>query len=116
MKLPQASESCSRSHNDLACFGVTNLVLVTRNLTIWSAASYSARVACYDRFVASPKPRFRKPGHGFNRAAECRCYGGRKSEICRGLNHFAMERVVQITIITQEKSLNRASARYFVIK
>jgi hypothetical protein len=52
MKLLQASESRSRSHNDLACFGRANpaKMLVTRNLTIWSAASNSTRVARNDRF------------------------------------------------------------------
>src|SRR5438270_8888550 len=52
MKLLQASESCSRSHNDLACFDRANprKMLVTPNLTIWSATSYSTRVARNDAF------------------------------------------------------------------
>src|SRR5215510_10651130 len=46
MKLLQTSESCIRSHNDLARFGRAD----PRNLTIWSAESYSTRVARNDRF------------------------------------------------------------------
>src|SRR4051812_31927414 len=60
MKLLQTSESCSRSHNDLACFDRANPreMLVKPNLTTWSAASYSTRVARNDGFVVSRKPRF----------------------------------------------------------
>ena len=52
MKLLQTSESCSRLHNDLACFDRANprKMLVTPNLTIWSAASYSTQVARNDGF------------------------------------------------------------------
>ena len=42
-------------------------MLVTRNLTIWSAASYSTRVARNDDLVALPKPGFTSWGDGFNR-------------------------------------------------
>jgi hypothetical protein len=52
MKLLQASESCNRSHSDLAALAglIPAKMLVTRNLTIWSAASYSTQVARNDRF------------------------------------------------------------------
>src|SRR3954452_2837583 len=51
MKLLEASESCSRSHNDLAYFA--RLIAArcwTRNLPIWSATCYSTRVARNDEF------------------------------------------------------------------
>ncbi len=52
MKLLQASESCSRRIMTSLAFArlIPAKMLVTRNLTIWSAASYSTRVARNDKF------------------------------------------------------------------